>query len=125
MEYFASITAGELNVLLGGFLGVIVALLGGFYGFSQKQSKEARSERTEERKEFTKALKDLTVSNREIADATKQGAKEAEQRNGHLAELTIEARKDVMNMLGVMLTDLKDQNVQNQVVEHQHIESKE
>ena len=39
---------------------------------------------------LTKSIDNLVASNKEIARATKKGADEAKERNGHLAELIIQ-----------------------------------
>ena len=117
MDYFASLTLAELTPILG----ILAGMLAAFYAilkFVLNNATKTQEADRDERKEFTKTLKDLTKSNERIAQSHEKAAQEAEKRNGHLAELTIEARKDIMNTLGVMLTDLKDQNVKNQVVDH-------
>lgn len=64
---------------------------------------------------FIKALNDLTQSNKQVALATRKAAKEAKERNGHLAELAIENQKvnaDVLNQIAHAVT-VKDQKVEH------------
>lgn len=127
MIYFATIDGGELTAILGAF-GVI---LGGFYAFAVSQMKEARKERTTERKEFTSALNNVAASAQRVADETKsmkeihkKGYREAEQRNGHLADLVIQQGEVVQKIADVatekIITGI--QNVEQQNIKHSHIE---
>ena len=76
----------------------------------------------------------MAKSNREIAHETKKGNAEAKERNGHLgeqniqiAELVTKQNKDIASMNKIVTKNLgrRTQLVEQQVVEHQHIESKE
>lgn len=94
--YFAALTLTELAPILTILAGMLV----GFYGllkFILSQAEKDRNAERGDRKEFSKALKDLTDSNRAIATATETAAKEAAERNGHLAELQIENQKLIIN----------------------------
>ena len=69
-----------------------------------------------------------TQSNREIAVATKQQAIESKERNGHLADLAKENQKaNVQGNIQMMkaLKEIKTQNVKEQTVAHQTINSQE
>ena len=111
---FAAITLPELAPILTIFVG----MLGGFYAlvkFILSQSEKTAAADREERQEMTKAF------NR-VAEATERSAKEAEQRNGHLAEISITNKDAIIEAVkAVSLT----QKVKEQTVEHQHIEAKE
>jgi hypothetical protein len=48
-------------------------------------------------KELISALKELTDSNKKIANATNKAAKEAKQRNGHLGEQNIKIIQTVLD----------------------------
>lgn len=61
----------------------------------------------------TKALGKLVTSNDKVAKATTKGANEAKQRNGHLAELIIESKKDTLQAV---------QNISKQHVETQTVD---
>lgn len=118
--YFASLTATELApilVILGGMLTAFYAML----KFVLKEASKSSSADREERKGFEKALRDLTKSNERIAVSHEKAAKEAAERNGHLAELTIEARKDVL----AAINHISKQEVKEQVVKHQTVNEKE
>lgn len=60
-------------------------IAGGFFTLINKQNK------THEK--IASAMDDVARSNKLIAKETKQGNLEAKQRNGHLAELTIESKQ--------------------------------
>ena len=93
-------------------------MLGGFYvlvKFMLVQQEKTQKADREERQEMTKAF------NR-VAEATERSAREAEQRNGHLAEISIQNKDAIIEAVkAVTLT----QKVREQTVEHQHVEVKE
>lgn len=60
-----------------------------------------------------------------VAKATEQAAREAKERNGHLAELTIQSKKDTMKAFAVLENNVKNQHIDNQLVDHQLVSSKE
>lgn len=69
---------------------------------------------------FASALDKLTKSNEKIATATNKSAKEAEKRNGHLAELAIENKKTTL----IAIAELKKtNNVTTQHIDKQVIEN--
>ena len=72
---------------------------------------------------MSKALSENTESNRQVALATKQSAREAKQRNGHLAELLLESKEQVITTFNENQKAV--QNVRTQKVEHQHIKEVE
>lgn len=118
--YLASLTATELAPILA----ILTGMLTGFYAllkFVLKQAEKTSDADRAERKEFTKTLKDLTSSNERIAQSHEKAAREAEKRNGHLAELQIEARKDVLSAIN----HICKQEVKEQVVKHQTVNEKE
>lgn len=69
---------------------------------------------------FARALDELTKSNNKIALYTKRGNEEAAQRNGHLAELTIQSKKDTIKAVNT----IKIQHIKAQVVDRQLIKEK-
>lgn len=114
MQYFAAISPGELVPIFG----VLAAMLTAFYAlirFILKQAEKDREADRAERKALVSAIQDMADSNRKIAEATEKGNREAEQRNGHLAEITIEARNQVLGAIGY----IKEQKVEHQTVQHQ------
>jgi Sec-independent protein translocase protein TatA len=71
------------------------------------------------------ALNALTKSNERVAKATEKGAREAKQRNGHLAELAVENNLNNQTMNKAILdaiSNLSVQHVDKQVVEHQAVQ---
>lgn len=89
----------DISLVLGSF----VAMLGGFFAIAKvmlnQASKDRQAERVErdadrqERKELSKAIQDMARAAGRQADATVRSADEAEQRNGHLAELVTQNGK--------------------------------
>ena len=134
---FAAITLPELAPILTIFVG----MLGGFYvlvKFILTQSEKTGEADRDERKAFVLAIADMAMSNREIADQTRKGNREAEKRNGHLGEQNIEIAKlvasqnsDIKEILDTnkKIVDLlkkgKDQHVDTQVVDNQTVNNKE
>jgi len=134
---FAAITLPELAPILTIFVG----MLGGFYvlvKFILTQSEKTGEADRDERKAFALAIADMAMSNREIADQTRKGNREAEKRNGHLGEQNIEIAKlvasqnsDIKEILDTnkKIVDLlkkgKDQHVDTQVVDNQTVNNKE
>lgn len=135
LHYFAEVGLVELGTMLGVVFGAFAAMLVGFYQFAQKQMKESRTERSDERRDFTRALHELAAaehskseawielaaSNREIAKETRRGSLEAKQRNGHLAEMMMELADRNLQAL----QNIQVQNVTQQVVKREVVENKE
>jgi hypothetical protein len=71
-------------------------------------------------KKLSCSLEANTRSNKDIADATIRSAKEAKERNGHLAELTMGNRKILNNLI-----NCDEQHVHIQEVDKQRIKIKE
>ena len=65
----------------------------------------------------TKATADNTLALKDIATETAKGAREAKQRNGHLAELTIQSKTETLSAIAF----IKQQHVDHQTVDHQTI----
>lgn len=86
-------------------------------------------------KAFAEALNKLTRSNEKIATETSKSGKihvkglaEAEKRNGHLADLTIESKaSNDKNSLAILkaIANLPTQNVARQTVNQETVKSKE
>ena len=133
----AAITLPELAPILTIFVG----MLGGFYvlvKFILTQSEKTSEADRDERKAFVLAIADMAMSNREIADQTRRGNREAEKRNGHLGEQNIEIAKlvasqnsdikeirDTNKKMVELLKKGKDQHVDTQVVDNQTVNNKE
>jgi len=124
--YFAAISPTELAPILG----IVAAMLTGFYAlirFILKQSEKDRDADRKERKELVIAIQDMADSNRAIAEETKdmkevhiKGYQEAEQRNGHLAEITIQSRDQILSAVG----HVKKQHVDLQYVNTENVMNK-
>lgn len=73
---------------------------------------------------FARSLNALTVSNKAIATATQKQAKEAEDRNGHLADIAMENKKsnyeqsrEILKAINTLPTQhIAVQTVDNQVI---------
>lgn len=125
MEYtqtFASLTLVELAPIFAIFSGMLV----GFYGLvkyllSAQEKMNAQHSTTqeldrEERKELAKSF------NR-VAEATERGAREAEMRNGHLAEISMTNKEQIIEAIHGLTID--KQTVHHQTVEHERVIHKE
>lgn len=137
---FAVIDMTELGILLGAVFTSVVAIMGAFFKYMGVREVAAREERRadrelyrEERKEdlavysksigmLNKTLEKNTESNRDVARSTDRAAKEAADRNGHLAELQLESQKLTRDYNERILNALKKtQKVEEQYVEKQVI----
>ena len=111
------------QVLLG-IIGFFSLLIGGFFKMIANQN------RTQEK--LTKAIEDLSKNSNNIAIATEKGTKanirtgkQVEKYNGHLAKL-IQQGNEKTEVIANKATDKimnAFQNVNEQVVEHQHIKA--
>lgn len=63
----------------------------------------------------------MAESSDKVAAATVKGNREAEKRNGHLAEITVQQGDRIANLL----TSIKEQRVEHQHVEKETVEIKE
>jgi len=71
----------------------------------------------------TKALDRNTIAMESVAKSNKRIADESKQRNGHLAEITMEARNTVLDRIDGVI--INKQTVHNQIVEHETVKKKE
>lgn len=124
MDLFAQATISELSTVLGVVFAGFGAMLVGFYKYANSREKEFEKSRTAQTVAFDKSieklgknLSDNTTAMRAVAEATERSAKEAEKRNGHLAEISVENKNQIIETI----TQVKKQNVKNQVVEHQTV----
>lgn len=123
--YFASTTLPELGIVLGTVFTGFGAMLVGFYKYASAREQDFEKSRIILANAFDKSNEKLGKALDRVAEATEKSAREAAERNGHLAELQIEARKDIIEGLKHVATVVKEQEVNEQVVKHQHIEHKE
>jgi len=133
MMYFAATDVTELSILLGAVFAGYSGLLLGFYKYAQAREKDFEKSRNNQTAAFDKTIEKLSRSidanvqaHKEVARETREmkaihqkGYQEAEKRNGHLAELQIEARGDVLKAIkGIKVQNIKEQNVEHQIVEN-------
>lgn len=121
-QTFASLTLVELAPIFGIFSGMLV----GFYALVKyllnaqdkmnNQHAVTQELDREERKELAKSF------NR-VAEATERGAREAETRNGHLAEISMTNKDHIIEAIHGLTID--KQTVHHQTVEHERVLSKE
>lgn len=119
--YFASTTLPELATVLGTVFGGFGVMLVGFYKYAQAREKDFAKSREMTAEAYSKSNEKLGHALDRVATASERAAVEAEKRNGHLAELTIEARKDVLAAINYIIK----QEVKEQVVKHQTVNEKE
>jgi Flp pilus assembly protein TadB len=124
-QVFASTSLPELGVVLGTVFTGFGAMLVGFYKYASAREKDFEQSRQIAAKAYEKSNDKLGVALDRVADATENSAKEAAERNGHLAELQIEARQHIMDSLDRIHVSIGKQSVNSQTVKHQHIESVE
>lgn len=120
----------EVNItaVLGAFAGMLV----GFFAIAKVMLNQASKDRDadrQERKELSKAIKDMAGATGRVADATKQTAEEAKQRNGHLAELIVQNSENTAVLakqaVKQITAKIESQTIKDQNVIHQHVKFKE
>lgn len=129
-------------------IGAIVAVVGSFLAYLINRRKEDRKDRELVKTEsqeimglLVSVIKENTEANQKVAAATERAADEAKERNGHLAEITMEARKqseklfdrnlksykkcqaDLMGEVKKEVQSVKSQHVTHQEVDQQIINS--
>lgn len=90
----------DITVVLGAFAGMLV----GFYGIAKIMLSQAAKDRDNDRHErqaLAKAIQDMAVATGRVADATTKSANEAKERNGHLAELSLQGNQLMSRTLEV------------------------
>ena len=90
----------DITVVLGAFAGMLL----GFYGIAKVMLNQASKDRDNDRHErqtLAKAIQDMAVATGRVADATTRSADEAKERNGHLAELSLQGNKLMLQTLKV------------------------
>lgn len=100
------------NEVVLAFLAFMGAITTGFFKLISDQN------RTHAR--LSESLDANTKSNQEIAIQTKRAADEAKDRNGHLAELTLDSKKQIIDAV----TTINTQHVVRQTVEHETVANK-
>lgn len=121
MEYFASTTLPELGIVLGTVFTGFGAMLVGFYKYANARERDFEKSRNIAAAAYEKSNEKLGHALDRVATATEKSADEAAERNGHLAELQIESRKDVLNAIN----QINHQQVTEQIVDTQIVNNKE
>lgn len=119
MTHFASLTLAELSPILGIFAGMLL----GFYALVKfmlgQASKTSEADRAE-RQNLSKAIDSMAEGMRKVAESNKRIADESEKRNGHLAEITVQSRDQVLGAIHhITEQHVEHQHVVNEVVENQ------
>jgi uncharacterized membrane-anchored protein YhcB (DUF1043 family) len=120
---FAQISPTELTTIIALFIGMLT----GFYALVrfmliQQDKVQCAAAKVQEldREERIK----LTSAFTRVAEATEQAAREAKERNGHLAELELTSQEMFQKLADrnyAAITNIKEQHVTNQVVEHEQV----
>jgi len=87
----------------------IAGVIAGFFKLIDNQNKL--------HEKLSKSMDSMAGASNEVASATKKSALEAEKRNGHLAEITVQQAERVISHLD----NIKEQHVESQVVENQQV----
>lgn len=97
-------------------LGAFAGMLAGFFAlfkFALSQAAQDRESDRGERNALIKATEDMATASKLVATEMKKGNKEAERRNGHLAELVLESKQATIDSI---------QNIDKQHVHVQEID---
>lgn len=142
--YFAALTLTEFLPILSVMAGMLVAfyamlkyLLDRYTKSLDAASIERRAlvtsgtadrenERTE-RLALMQAIDKMAKSSQDVAEATKQAAQEAKERNGHLGEQNVQITNLITQSHKEMLThfkQIKEQHVDTQIVDKEIIKSR-
>jgi hypothetical protein len=126
---FAAITLPELTPILTIFVGMLV----GFYGllkFVLKQGENTAEADRIERKQLSHAISSMAnnmgkvaTNMEQVAASNQKIAEESEKRNGHIVELSIENKNQILDRIDGII--INKQTVHNQVVEHEQVMNKE
>lgn len=103
--------AAVITAILVGFTGLVTVFLKFFSDMTKAQARRDDL--------FAKSLNENTKAMRSVAAATTRSAKEAADRNGHLAELAIENKEATLKALSIIKGNVSDQHVTNQYVDNQ------
>jgi flagellar biosynthesis/type III secretory pathway chaperone len=119
---FAAITLPELAPILTIFVG----MLGGFYvlvRFILTLSEKTAEADRKERQELSKAIAEMAEAMQQVAVSNERIADESKARNGHLAEISVQNKDQIVTEIRGLT--IEKQTVHNQVVEHEQVISKE
>lgn len=129
IQTFASLTYAELAPIFVILAGMLV----GFYKLLEfvlnKAEKTANADR-EERKALAEAIGLMADGMQAVAVSNTRIADESEKRNGHLAEISVENKDQILTAVTGLATIIENQivekqTVKEQTVEHEQVISKE
>lgn len=100
--------AAVVTAIIVGFTGLVGVFLKFFSDMTKAQARRDDL--------FAKSLNENTKAMKSVATATTKSAKEAADRNGHLAELAIENKEATLKAIGLIKENVHDQHVDNQYV---------
>lgn len=95
--------SSDLGIVIAG----LVTIIGGFWAIARimlNQASKDRERDREERLHLSEAITCMADASKEVAVATAKGASEAEQRNGHLAQLVKESIKETRDIKKTLKT---------------------
>jgi len=136
---------GEGTSTIAIVIGAFVTIIGGFGAIAKimlNQSAKDRDADRDERIKLTTAIENMAQSNAKVAEVTDRGfdklsketakqSQQAEQRNGHLAELVMQSTETNKALaesstaqIITAVQNVKEQHVKHQTVEHETVEDK-
>jgi len=126
---FADISSSDISIMIG----AIVTIVGSFLAVAKimiNQSQKESNANREERFRFSQAVEKMAngmekvaETNKAIALATKRGADEAKERNGHLADISNQNKNQIIETIHGLV--INKQTVHNQFVENEQVNHKD
>lgn len=128
------------DIITTTLIGAIVTITGSFFAYLISKRKEDRKDKVARDKKnqdmmnmLIDVVKENSLANKRVAEATERAADEAKERNGHLAEITMEARKQSEKLFDRNLRSYKKSQdalakvvcKQMQEVKKQHVQRQE
>jgi uncharacterized membrane protein len=121
--------ANEVVIIIGGVSALVVAVAGVFLKYLANITQQDRAERLATAKLYNKSLTLLSESLKKNTESNRRIADEAKERNGHLAEIMIDAKNTAIKVATANrevyqkgFDELKCQKVKTQVVNEQIVE---
>jgi len=121
-QTFAAISPAEFGTIITILGGMLV----GFYAlikFILSQSEKMQEADRKERQELSKAISNMADGMQAVAVSNDRIANESEKRNGHLAEISMSNKEQIIEAIHGLTID--KQTVHNQIVEHETVQHKE
>lgn len=114
--------AAAITAIGGIFIGISTLFLK-FIRDNQKSQERREAAQEKRDKAFVASLKKNTKAMNQVAEATSQSAKEAKERNGHLAELQLNSQAMIDRNYGAVDDAVKKviSHITNQEVKTQHV----